>query len=172
MKQKKKIKMYKTEKANLNDVDTIVSLIEEGRKHIQEYHIDQWGNGYPNIDTIKEDVDNKRGYVLLDEDDIVGYYVVLEHDPCYDYIEGKWIDNSKYVAIHRVVTKGFNKGLGSILFSELKKKYKHIRVDTHEGNISMNKCLLKNDFNYCGVIYLKDGAKRNAYEYIINSEEK
>lgn len=160
--------MYKTRLANINDIDIIMSMIEEGRKHIREYHIDQWSNGYPNTDTIKQDLDNNRGYVLLDNGSIIGYYVVLKHDPCYDYIEGNWIDDSKYVAIHRVVTNCFNLGLGTILFDELKKQYKHIRVDTHEGNISMNKCLLKNDFKYCGIIYLKDGAKRNAYEYIIN----
>jgi len=51
------------------------------------------------------------------------------------------------------------------MFDEIKEKYDHIRVDTHDGNISMNKCLLKNKFKYCGVIHLKDGSPRNAYEY-------
>lgn len=140
-------------------------MIEEGRKHIQTYNIPQWINGYPSIDTISEDIREERGYVLIDNDEIVGYFVVINYDPCYDKIDGQWLNNEPYVAIHRTVTKYFNKGLGSRMFDEIKTKYDHIRVDTHEGNISMNKCLLKNKFKYCGVIYLEDGSPRNAYEY-------
>ena len=154
-----------TRLAKLNDLDIIMDMIVEGRKHIQTYHIPQWINGYPSIETISEDISNNRGYVLLDGDEIVGYYVKIDYDPCYDEIDGAWLSDEPYVAIHRTVTKYFNKGLGSKMFDEIKKEYDHIRVDTHEGNISMNKCLLKNDFKYCGVIYLADGSPRNAYEY-------
>lgn len=152
--------------ATLNDINEIMPMIVEGRKHIQTYNIPQWINGYPSVDTITQDINNNRGYVLIDNDEIIGYFVVLKYDPCYDNIDGKWIDDSDYVAIHRTVTKYFNKGLGSKMFDEIKKYYDHIRVDTHEGNISMNKCLLKNNFKYCGVIHLEDGSPRNAYEYI------
>lgn len=152
--------------ASLNDLDTIMSMIEEGRKHIQSYNISQWINGYPSRETIKEDIDNNRGYLLIDNNEIIGYFVIIEYDPCYDKIDGKWLDDSPYIAVHRAVTKYFNRGLGSKMFNEIKNKYNHIRVDTHEGNISMNKCLLKNDFKFCGVIHLSDNSPRNAYEYI------
>lgn len=151
--------------ANLDDLDIIMQMIENGRAHIQTYHIDQWINGYPSVETISEDINLKRGYLLTDNDEILAYYVVLNHDECYDVIDGKWLDESEYVAIHRVAVRDTQSGLGTKLFTELKNRHNHIRVDTHEGNISMNKCLLKNDFKYCGVIHLKDGAPRNAYEY-------
>lgn len=149
-----------------NDLDIIMAMIEDGRKHIQSYNIPQWINGYPSNETISEDIKLNRGYVLINENEIVGYFVVLEYDPCYDKIYGKWLNDAPYVAIHRTVTKYFNKGLGTLMFNEIKKKYSHIRVDTHEGNISMNKCLIKNGFTYCGVIKLADGNPRNAYEWI------
>lgn len=94
--------------AKLQDIDVIMPMIENGRKHIQTYNIPQWINGYPSKDTIAEDISENRGYVLLDNEEIIGYFVVLDYDPCYEKIEGKWIDNSKYVAIHRTVTKSFN----------------------------------------------------------------
>lgn len=156
----------KTKLATLNDLDIIMDMISLGRKHIQEYNIDQWVNGYPSRGLIEEDINNNIGYILLDNDEIVGYFVKLDYDECYDKIEGSWMSNEPYVAIHRTVTKTFNKGLGSKIFDEIKKEHKHIRVDTHEGNISMNKCLLKNGFKYCGIIHIKDGSPRNAYEYI------
>ena len=150
----------------LNDLNIIMSMIVEGRKKIAEYNIPQWINGYPSIETITEDINLNRGYVLIENDEIIGYYVMLQHDPCYDVIDGKWINDTPYVAIHRTVTKYFNRGMGSKMFDEIKKEHNHIRVDTHEGNVSMNKCLLKNNFKYCGVIKLQDGSPRNAYEYI------
>lgn len=152
--------------ATLNDLNIIMSMIVEGRKKIAEYNISQWINGYPSIETITEDINLNRGYVLIENDEIIGYYAMLQHDPCYDIIDGKWINDTPYVAIHRTVTKYFNRGMGSKMFDEIKKEHNHIRVDTHEGNVSMNKCLLKNNFKYCGVIKLNDGSPRNAYEYI------
>ena len=156
----------KTRLATLNDLEIIMDMIDKGRKHIQEYNIPQWINGYPSRELIIDDINSNKGYVLLNEEEVVGYFVKLDHDECYDKIEGSWKSVQPYVAIHRTVTKYFNRGLGSKMFDEIKKEHKHIRVDTHEGNISMNKCLLKNGFKYCGVIYLKDGRPRNAYEYI------
>ena len=155
-----------TRKATVNDLSIIMEMISKGRDHIHEYNIKQWTKGYPGDDVILNDINSGNAYVLLDNDEIVGYYVKINHDECYDKIDGKWLDDSPYVAIHRSVTKYFNRGLGSKMFDEIKKDYKHIRVDTHEGNLSMIHCLLKNGFKYCGVIYLKNGDPRNAYEYI------
>ena len=153
-------------KAKITDLDIIMDMIEKGREHIHTYNIPQWINGYPSRNTILEDINLNRGYVLMQDNEIVAYFVLLEHDPCYDKIDGNWLCDDKYIAVHRTVTKYFNSGLGSKMFSEIKKEYDHIRVDTHDGNISMNKCLLKNGFKYCGVIYIVDGSPRNAYEYI------
>lgn len=143
----------------------IVEMIEKGRRHIASFGIDQWQDGYPNEDTIREDIEKGRGYLLKDDDDIIAYYMLENHDRCYDVIDGEWLDDSPYVVIHRSVTSDFDKGQGSILFAELKRRYPHIRIDTHEGNISMNRCLLKNGFAYCGIITLESGDPRNAYEY-------
>ena len=39
-----------------------------------------------------------------------------------------------------------------------------VRIDTHEGNIRMRGMLEKNGFSLCGVICLKNGDPRVAYE--------
>ena len=46
----------------------------------------------------------------------------------------------------------------------MSKGIKNIRVDTHKDNKSMQGLLLKNNYKYCGVIYLEDGSKRIAFE--------
>ena len=45
-----------------------------------------------------------------------------------------------------------------------KKSVGSIKVDTHEDNQAMQRSLIKNGFDYCGVIYLADGSKRVAFE--------
>lgn len=149
-------------KASKLDLPKIMEIVEKGRKQIKTYGIDQWQNGYPNQESFSKDIELDRLYVLKDEN-VEGVFAIINHDYSYDEIDGKWLDDSDYIAIHRVAVN--QKGLGTYLFEELKKIYPHIRVDTHEGNMSMIHCLLKNKFKYCGVIYLKNGDPRNAYEY-------
>lgn len=153
-------------KATDKELDFIMEMIDKGRQHIKTYNIKQWINGYPSKETIIEDVKNNNAYVFMIDGKIEGYCAIIDYDECYDVIDGEWISNDSYIAVHRMVTNGFNKGLGSKFFDTLKKSYTHIKIDTHEGNVSMNKCLLKNDFKYCGIIKLKSGDLRNAYEYV------
>ena len=39
-----------------------------------------------------------------------------------------------------------------------------IKIDTHKENLSMQKLLKKNNFSYCGIIYLESKAPRVAFE--------
>ena len=54
----------------------------------------------------------------------------------------------------------------------LNKDVYSIKIDTHEENISMQKLLEKNDFKYCGIIYLADKSKRVAFEKVLNKNSK
>ena len=152
-------------KATIEHLDEVYGVIETGRKHIATYHIDQWQDGDPSKEAIKECILNSELYMLKDDEEIVGCYVMQDYDPQYEYIEGKWLDDSKYVVIHRMAVKYYDRGLGTYIFNQLKSKHNHIRIDTHEGNKAMNNCLIKNGFVLCGTIYLKNGHSRNAYEY-------
>ena len=43
-----------------------------------------------------------------------------------------------------------------------------VRIDTHRDNIPMNASIKKHGFSYCGVIYLRSGAKLRAYDNVID----
>jgi len=49
----------------------------------------------------------------------------------------------------------------------LEKGIHSIKIDTHEQNISMQRLLDKNGFQYCGVIFVADQSPRVAYEKIL-----
>ena len=56
------------------------------------------------------------------------------------------------------------KGYGSILLKEaeklcIKRGFKSLRADTHEDNKVMQRLFENHGFQYCGIIYLEDGAE-------------
>lgn len=155
-------------KANLNDLDQVVKITEETRAYFKEVGIPQWQNAYPSRDTFDNDIKLERLYVAKDNDKVIGFFALVYPDHNYDYIEdGKWQDNSQYIAIHRMAIDKDYKGRGFAgkIFDYVKEEYDHIRIDTHKNNNSMIRAIIKNDFEYRGIIYVEDGTARNAYEW-------
>ncbi|MBE6088669.1 MAG: GNAT family N-acetyltransferase [Clostridium beijerinckii] len=160
-------------KAVETDINYIMSIIKQAQDYFKEQGIDQWQNNYPNLETIRNDIANKHSYILLKDNNIVATAAVsFDGEKTYNSIyEGEWITNNEYAVIHRIAVDNTYKGLG--LSSKIIKNVEElclskgvhsIKIDTHEENISMQKLLKKNKFQYCGVIYLEDGNKRIAFE--------
>lgn len=155
------------------DINGIMNIIKQAQEYFKEQGINQWQNNYPNPKTINDDIANKNSYVLLKEMKIVATAAIsFDGEKTYDTIyEGEWISNNKYAVIHRIAVDNTYKGFG--LSSEIMKNVEKlclnngvhsIKVDTHEENAPMQKLLEKNQFKYCGIIYLEDGSKRIAFE--------
>jgi hypothetical protein len=61
----------------------------------------QWQDGYPNPE-IQKILKRPRIYFSFRET-IIGYCAILINDePAYKAIEGKWITNTDFVVVHRV----------------------------------------------------------------------
>lgn len=157
--------------ANHDDKEEIMNIIEQARNHLKEANIDQWQQGYPDAAIIEEDIENKRGYILFDNDENIGYLCLdFGGDASYDEIEGKWLSEQPYAVIHRLAIsdKARGKGKGVEAFSLawnvcVQKKVFSLRVDTHEENMKMQHIIKKSGFVYCGIVYQLEG-KRLAYE--------
>ena len=155
-----------------SDIENIISIIKEAKQYFKENNIDQWQDNYPNEETILSDMDNETSYVLVKDNDIVATASIsFEEEPTYNHIEGNWLTNDNYIVIHRVAVTNKLKGMG--LSSIILKKAEHIalannvhsiKIDTHNDNKAMQKVLLKNNFTYCGIIYLDDNSERLAFE--------
>lgn len=161
--------------ANEDDVQSINSLFKQAIAYFKDKGIDQWQNGYPDVVDILEDIEKGYGYVLDIDNKVVGYSaIVLDGDHNYDVIyDGKWLNDDSYGAIHRIVIDNKLKGQGLanqfFVYAKelcLKNNIYNLRVDTHEDNISMQRLIMKNGFNKCGIIYLEDGTPRFAYQKI------
>lgn len=163
-------------KSTEEDIDSILSIINQAQAYFKGKGINQWQNNYPNSETIRMDIRNKNGYVLLKDNKIIGTTAfIFEGEKTYENIyEGEWLSSNQYGTIHRIAVDSQHKGLGtaSVIIKNLEEMclsngINSIRVDTHEENLSMQSMLKKNGFKYCGIIYLEDKSKRMAFEKIL-----
>lgn len=160
-------------KAIAKDVNQILQVITDAQVALKKDGVDQWQNNYPNREVILKDISDQNAYVLLEEDNIIATAAVsFDGESTYEKIyEGQWITDGLYAVVHRVAVEKNSKrsGIATKMFDAieklcLSKDIGSIRVDTHEDNKAMQSVLNKNNFKYCGVIYLSDGSKRLAFE--------
>ena len=165
--------MFKFRKSTKEDIKEIMKIIKQAQDYFKANGIDQWQNNYPNDEVIDNDICNNSSYVLLGDDKIIATSAVyMDGEETYNNIyDGKWLSDDKYVTIHRIAVDNNLKGKGiakevidNIEKLALKNHIHSIRVDTHKDNLSMQRLLKKNGFEYCGIIYLADGNSRVAFE--------
>lgn len=160
------------------DIDSIMKIIRQAQDYFKKQGINQWQNNYPNVETISDDIAKGYSYVMIKDNNIVATAAIsFDGEKTYDSIyDGKWISNNEYAVIHRIAVDNTYKGVG--LSAEIIKNVEQlclnkgvysIKVDTHEKNLSMQKLLKKNQFQYCGIIYLEEGSRRIAFEKTIRN---
>lgn len=157
------------QKADISQLPRILEIYEKARAFMAESgNPDQWGNGYPPEEMIRQDIRDGKSYVNLEGDHIRAvFYFAVEADPTYGYIEGSWLNDAPYGVIHRIAVDGSGRGVAAECFAFVAQHCENIRIDTHEKNIPMQRCLTKNGFTRCGTIYLEDGDPRIAYQKVI-----
>lgn len=154
-------------KAVFEDLEQIMVILNDAKAYLKEKGIPQWQNGYPNRDVFLDDLKKGDLYVLKEDDVVLGMCVIKDFEETYEVIDGAWLNDEPYYVIHRIAIKEDLKGKNCAkqLFDYAKSLGKDVRIDTHAMNESMKRCILKNDFIYCGIITLKDGTLRNAYQW-------
>jgi len=126
---------------------------------------------------VQDDITSGYGYVITENNAIIAYAaVIFGVEPAYEEINGKWLTNGDYVAVHRVATSNSVKGKGVAtklfkLLEDLSIQHKvySIKVDTNFDNIPMLRILEKLEYAYCGEIFF-GGAPRKAFEKVLLSK--
>ena len=160
-------------KAIQADADSIMHIFRQAQTSLKTLGVNQWQNGYPNPEIVDRDILSGNCLVCVSNSLIyAAFFLSFEWEDTYDNIyEGQWLSTGQYAVIHRMAIgdafKGQGLGSSMILQAEqicLSRGIHSIRVDTHRDNIPMQHLLGKNQFRYCGIIYLEDGQERLAYE--------
>lgn len=166
--------------AKKEDIEKIMPIIEKAQEYLKNQGIDQWQDGYPNEESIGEDIEAENFYILEENDKILGVTaLIFGEDKTYQKIyDGKWLTNGTYGVIHRLAVghnqrrRGIaNKILKEVEKTTIEKNINSIKVDTHRDNKGMQKLLEKNGYQYCGIIYARDNTERVAFEKILDKKE-
>ncbi len=150
------------------DIDAVAKIYENARIYMKENgNPDQWAGEYPNGYDVELGIVRGTSYVCEDGGEIVAgfHFEANADDPTYRKIyEGAWQKDAPYSVIHRIAVKYHGRGIVDFCFNECFKLFPNIKIDTHKDNIPMQKCLTRNGFEYCGIIYLENGDERIAYQ--------
>ncbi len=160
----------KIRQATREDVSAGGEIYREAKRYMRESgNPTQWREGgYPSEYDIEKDIEDGTSYVCEDGGEVVGvfhFHVGTERD--YEKIyEGSWEGSSPYGVIHRIAVKHRGRGIADFCFSECAKIAGSVRIDTHRDNLPMQKSLARAGFAYRGIVYIKNGEERLAYERI------
>jgi hypothetical protein len=161
-------------KANFSETNQIWEILQQAIEQRRQDGSAQWQNGYPNKETVQDDIKNGYGYVISENSVIIAYAaIIFGIEPAYNEINGQWLTNGDYVAVHRVATLNSVKGKGvaTELFKliedlSIEQNVFSIKVDTNFDNIPMLRILEKLDYSYCGEVFF-GGAPRKAFEKVL-----
>ena len=156
--------------ANKVDLDEIWNVYLDAREFMRQTgNASQWGDFYPTIPMLEQDIERNELYVVERNEGICGVFLFAEGpDPWYAEIDdGEWKSDTPYSVIHRVAAKTTEKGIFAECLSFALSKDQHLRIDTHEDNKVMQHILQKNRFERCGIVYVHDRkSPRIAYERV------
>ena len=82
-------------KATNQDIEGIWEVLQFAIQSRKNDGSEQWQNGYPNRDSIMEDLATDSAYVITDEHGILAYgAVIFDIEPAYNDIQkGEWLTN-------------------------------------------------------------------------------
>jgi len=168
---------YSFRKAAISEIPAIWDILKQAIARRKEDGSEQWQDGYPNPEVVQKDVDAGHGFVLTEGDTIIGYSAVLINDePEYAKIKGKWLSDNDFVVFHRIaISENYlGKGLAKKILEHIEEfaidnNIYSVKADTNFDNTAMLKIFEKSGYSYCGEVYFR-GGERKAFEKILIKE--
>jgi GNAT superfamily N-acetyltransferase len=165
---------YQFRQATLAEVPQIWNILKHAIQRRKAEGSNQWQDGYPNEEVIHQDLVKGVGYVITFNDAIIAYCAVLINDePEYARIVGKWLTNGDFIVFHRVAVapEFLGKGIAKRMFDfiegfALDQQIYSIKVDTNFDNHPMLALFEKLGYTYCGEVYFR-GSPRQAFEKVL-----
>lgn len=165
--------------ATPDDLPRIIDIIDGAKKTLRDRGVEQWQQGYPNEEILKQDIQEDISYVLVLNGAVVGTAALQQgYDKNYQEMNsGSWDSDSDvtYSIIHRIAIEADHQGehLSSALIQQLFTMsnylgYRDVRIDTHPDNLVMQHIISSNGFEEKGTITMdEDDGVRLAYQILL-----
>mgnify|MGYP005971236925 CR=1 FL=1 len=95
-------------RARPKDLEEILEIYAIARQFMKEAgNPTQWGDSFPPQQLIQEDIRLSQSYVCEREGRIQAVFAMIPgEDPTYREIQGAWLNDRPYCAVHRVASRG------------------------------------------------------------------
>ena len=151
---------YDCRRASEADIPTLMDIMAQGIARLNAQGVAQWQTGFPNEDVFRADIAAGNCWLFGHEDAPAGCVAIYTTpDPDYDDIDGAWLTDGAYGAVHRVaVTDAYvGRGLGEEMLQFAEDilcgfGLPSVRIDTHRDNRIMRGLLEKRGYIYCGAL--------------------
>ncbi len=156
--------------ASIEDIPSIMQILDDARNFQRSQGFIQWEDGYPDTATIRSDITTSNARVFLSDGKIIAYVYLSVGDNSYDKLKDAWLYDGSYGVIHRLAVSAGIRGqkISSALFSLIEDDYRAkgigiVRVDTGSDNKIMQHILEKNGYEARGLKSF-DWGSRLAFE--------
>lgn len=157
-----------------HEANEVWEILQQAIRRRKEDGSTQWQGGYPNLQTVINDIEKGIAYSLCLNDKIIATAAIAFNDePTYEKIDGEWLSDGDFMVIHRVAVsdKVLGKGIATHFFLLMEDFAKEndvysIKIDTNFDNLAMLRILEKLNYTYCGEIQVYDGP-RKAFEKLL-----
>lgn len=153
--------------AKAEDLPEILAVYAYAREFMKKTgNPRQWGDSWPPAEVLSEDIRKGQLYVVCGENGICGSFAfILGEDPSYREIDGSWLNDAPYGAIHRVASNGTEKGVMKAVMNYCESRIDNLRIDTHGDNKVMQGLIRRAGFTLCGTIHvIEDDDPRVAFQ--------
>ena len=165
---------FKNEELNIryakpSDLPEIMRIYQAAKAYMRsEGNFSQWNGPYPSEELLLSDMEKQHLFLICRNTVPCAVFAfIIGKDPTYEVIEdGQWISDSPYGTIHRIASDGSAHAIMEASVDFCWNRIRHLRVDTHKDNRTMQRAVIRNGFQRCGIIYISDGSPRIAYEKI------
>ncbi len=153
--------------ASFNDLSEFARIYDAAKAYMRASgNPNQWATAYPNPETLKKDIAARQLYAMEENEKVHGVFALIPGpEPSYAVIDGAWPNDLPYVTIHRIASDGRIHGVFAACADFAKARYRAVRIDTHADNKTMQHLADKNGFVRCGIVQLKRGGARIAYQW-------
>ncbi len=162
--------------ALIGDLSRIMEIYRAAQMFMEETGNPQWERGFPSENDVRWGIAGGIMFVVLDGNTVAGVFSAMVYDCDYNEINGGWLTDGKYLAVHRVAvaTEYRRMGIAQYMFTTAipeiaySRGKQSIRMDTHIKNLPMRGLLEKMEFVPCGIIKLiRNGTERLAFEKLL-----
>lgn len=144
------------------DISRVLEIFDKAREHMRaQGNIEQWTDGYPGEDVVREDMKHGASMVIEHCDEVVGTFCLQTNpEPTYQSLPS----STSYATIHRIASDGSVSGIVDATLDYALKQNDVVRMDTHPDNDAMFKCIKRLKMKPIGDIVLDDNTPRKVFE--------